>query len=90
VAEQGTNLPAGVSLTASLGLPPDRQQVAGFAMSGPAKLVYVWQIQYGIRVSAPGREAIPRIFTLTPPTPRNFWKPASAPVPSGLIRVIRS
>jgi len=65
-AEQGTNLPAGVSLTASLGLPPDRQQVAGFAMSGPAKLVYVWQIQYGIRVSAPGREAIPRIFTPNP------------------------
>ena len=44
--------------------PPQRQQVDSFAMRGWGKIVYVWQIQYGVKVNMddPARSALPRVF----------------------------
>lgn len=44
--------------------PPPRQQVPQFNMSGPAKITFVWQIQFGVRVNVddPARAALPKVF----------------------------
>jgi hypothetical protein len=44
--------------------PPQRQQVKEFTMYAPAELVYVWQIQYGVKVNVddPTRAGLSKVF----------------------------
>ena len=44
--------------------PPQRRQVPEFSMYGPAKITFVWQIQFGVKVNVdgPAHAALPKVF----------------------------
>lgn len=48
--------------------PPQRQQVDSFIMDCWASIVYVWQIQFGVKVNVddPARSSLPRVFRVNP------------------------
>jgi hypothetical protein len=77
--EQGSSRGTSAQLTASRLTPPARQQVAGFTMSGPARIIYIWQIQYGVKmnVDSLSRTAIPRVFTQNPTNSSQLVETAS-------------